>query len=268
MDLPTEPEVGFRYYPDVEDAGSHQGWRLDVLDIYYQQRSAGYLKISQIPQALFERYYPDALAYACRVEGRALGLKPYLGIPVMELSATDLAEVVYALELTFNYRAERPVSTTPRSELLTRYRAGIDGITQAKQKDYLKFKDLWANRPVVDYISIYGDGDKVRIAGQATAEPAVNHRRLGLGKLLYLAGGILMYEQGMELRASSLQSPAAMAIWQQMETEGLTIRRQTPYHNFKVLDGEIIRERYPNLVLEMSSLLAATTMDGVGLVSF
>jgi hypothetical protein len=267
--LPDGRDIRLCYYQDIAILGSNKGWRVDDIDIYVDNHPAGYQKMAYIPQDSFDRYYPNALAFNCRVQGHNIELEPYLDKPVAQLPLRELRMMVHDLEQSVHWGIERPGPEVERDELLARYNASVGQITKSCRGQYLDFKSYWLDRPMVDFIRVYEENDyDVQIAGTCVDVKPTNHRGQGLGRILYLAGAIAMHDQGMELRASTLQSEPAAAVRGHLEAEGLVDNVKSRHKTFRVLNGGVILEKHPHFRLPLPGvpeydLSTAFEVDGL-----
>lgn len=60
-----------------------------------------------------------------------------------------------------------------------------------------------------------------------------------------------MHDQGMELRAFTLQREPAAAVWRHLEEDGLVDNVKLRHKTFRVLNGSAILEKYPHFWLPL-----------------
>ena len=271
VELSDGRSIRLCYYADIPDRSLNDGWRVDDIDIYVNDQAAGYLKMAYIPKCAFDRYYSNALAYACRLEGRHLGLRPSLDTPVDEMSIEELRGAVFTLEKEDYWRSVSiPGDEVSREELVARYDVRVKQIMKSCRKRYLSFRDWQMDNPVVDYVRVYEEGDDVQIAGKVIDVSPRRYRGQGLGKILYLAGAMAMHDQGMSLRASDLQTESAAAAWARLETEGLVEKRRTKTEgrSYSVINGDEALRRYPQFRLPVIEVPEQGNLVASGLSMF
>lgn len=202
-------QITFKVYEkDPKDKAVNTGWILHRIEASVDGLPAGYLKISYIPKALWDKYFPTVWDWKAEFGGwgryHGEGEKPNLS-----LLDTYLMVTRYTSMDRFNDYDYRKI--IPTEQEMTQF-------LKRMEKQYLPaYKEAQAfhvDKPMVDYIHVEDD-----------------FRRQGIATALYKFGARwLAKTKGLPLYASGLQQPEAAAAWTNMKRPIKRIPIQTEPH--------------------------------------
>lgn len=209
------------------EGDKNRGWQVDEVRAYVNGVTVGYLKMSYIPLERFKRYYPSIFNYLDQIAGWA-GLYPWenRGMRWQDMTDDQLKKLIKHIEFRFHHQdysdydgrskalnVDRPILEQWAARLEAQLMKSVHG------EKFKGFRKTHVNKPLVDYIRVSNgkEGDTRKFV-----DDGIDYRKRGIGRALYMEGAQWLKEQGMVLRASSLQQPEAAAAWMSFKREGLT----------------------------------------------
>ena len=225
---------------NIEDR-INPGWVVHLLTADRPEGPAGYLKVSYIPREQAEALYPDPFAWQSRDQ---LGLEDTLGVP------DDLwtrEQIIFALRASQRHFSASEVDDLADHELLAHWKQRRAQYNEENRHVYEAPMglDFHVDKPLVDYISVYREGDSPHdISGRVSDDAprvTVGSRGTGAGTALYETAALWIAERGMQLHASGLQSDEAQAAWARFRKRGVVIEKPCVDRVRQVLDIDAIR---------------------------
>lgn len=219
-------EIQVKKFENVE-AERDTAWRVDEVKAFVDGEEAGYLKISYVPQEKFDKHFPTIFNYLDIMKGKSLLPREKRYVHWKNLDREDKEHLLKKLyrpiagrftpyNLNRNSKAfelAKKINDEDYSEGIKKVLSNfsdkeIDMLLEKTEKAMEKkekediefFKNFHVEKPLVDYIRVYDD-----------------YRRERVAVALYLEGAKWMNERGMNLHASGLQSPEAAAAWGYLE---------------------------------------------------
>lgn len=201
--------------PSVKD-NLNRGWIVHLIEAFVDGKEAGYIKISYIPDEVFDKEYPTVVQYLEKIRGNSLRLPkehrlardpsgPWEYVSD-KLDSFPLWVQVYALDLLdWPYdlsNDKEKLKATPESELVKIKKNLIKTLEKRHKKEFADFKKFHKGKPLVDYIRV---------------EPEFQRKRIGAA--LYEKAARWLAKRGLKLYASGLQSKQAQAAWDWMRKE-------------------------------------------------
>lgn len=242
----------FAQIPDL----INDGWVVDLVEAHTERGPAGYLKISYIPKENADVLYPDAFTWSWRQGGRSIGLR-LERTPEDQWTAEDKRDLIARFQWEADAKARRKVGDydpqTATDEQTDEAWVHVrEGLNRRHEESYRAFLGFHVDRPLVDYINVYGDWQEnpyVRGARRSGVAHE-NQRQQGIGTAMYETGALWMWSRKMRLHASGIQTGEAQASWASLKRRGLVTRAKgfadKPRH---VLDPRKLiadlRERQP-----------------------
>lgn len=174
-------DIDFRIKPFDTHKPPRKPWVMHRIDAYVEGEYAGYLKISYVPRAEFERAFPTVWHFLSGVQGHAM-------------DPDDLDDVwkSMALEYAWHRHSQIPEPEARDAEL-----------AQWAERHLPRFEEFEAfhvDKPLVDGIYVESE-----------------FRRQGVATALYKKGARWLAKKfGLPLYASGLQQPGAAKAWEKM----------------------------------------------------
>jgi GNAT superfamily N-acetyltransferase len=201
--------IEFKIYERSPDSDRmDRGWALHKIEAYVGGKEAGYIKISYIPRANFEKEYASIIQYVDKITGTGFGIpKIYRrgGEYVSDyFDQLPLEVQVKALDVEWPYyfdRNKKPEEHTEK-ELLNLKRKFFERIEKKYGAQFRDFESYMVDKPIVDYINVEKPFQRQRI-----------------GAALYEYAARWLAKKGYKLYASGLQTPKAKASWQWMKKD-------------------------------------------------
>lgn len=190
-------EISFKFETDVER--ENRGFVVHELTAFVDNEKVGYLKISYIPEAEWEKRYKGDwgfLRWLKNFKGMALSRREN------DLDAANLAlsKQVDSLSnwLANNREEYDKLSREEKKELFDQY---IERVNDLEGEKYEFDKAFHVDKPLVDYINV---------------DP--EERRRGIGFALYKKGAKILSERfGLPLYASGVQTEYAEKAWEKLK---------------------------------------------------
>lgn len=184
----------------------NRGWVVNKIDAFQNKNIVGHIKIAYIPKDNYNKYYASPVDYMCRIGGwgsyryNDQSVKEYYNDRKILKSITWHAWTDNDINNKIDHMSD--------NELLIIFNNLESFVTKKYSKRIKEFKLRFVDRPMIDYILV---------------DPY--YRRQGIGTQLYLEATKMMKEKGLPLRASSLQSSEAKAVWKKFKRLGLAATR-------------------------------------------
>lgn len=208
--------IQMRYKRDLPNRGIDAGWAVHLVTAYVNNEEAGYLKIGYLPSEKLATHMPNVLHYAGLVKGwsgvtRALKSGDTRAlIRAMAGHLPDMAVLMDTAALADKSQAWLDATLENYTQRVTEKYGG-------KFADFLSFH---VDKPMVDFIKVYAEGQKklnLEHPGDEKEVSLRDYRRQHIGLALYKAGAQWMAEQDMRLYASGLQGDEAQCAWSAMQ---------------------------------------------------
>ncbi len=186
----TGEPIEIRTTEDSE-GDKNRGWTVHKFEAVIDGETAGYLKVSYIPEERFKRHYKNIFDYIDKITGKAIP-KDYSD------RKKALNTLAYSILGWPGLDRLEPSLEELDDEDLDRIEKDISKEAVKKHwKAFEEFKDHWVDKPVVDFIFV-----------------ETGHRRKRIAVALYEFAAKWLAQRGMKLHASGLQSDNAMAAWE------------------------------------------------------
>ncbi len=223
-------QIRLERHPDTE-GDDNRGWQVDEVRAYVGDTQVGYLKMSYIPLERYKRYYPSIFNYLDQIAGWSGIMGKDRAADWRTFDEVRLKALIKNVEWRafHNDYSMRPEELNHDRKTLVQWAARLEAklLTGRYGGQFKQFRKSHVNKPLVDYIRVAkGDShdamtrrDQDKLGGPNSS---INYRKKGIGRAMYLEGARWLKEQGMVLRASSLQQPEAAAAWMAFKREGLT----------------------------------------------
>lgn len=206
-------------YERVPD-GISDGWVVDMVEAHSPNGPAGYLKISYIPCENAERLYPDAFHYVARRKG--IGSFQWLVDTPEE--QWDRKQLVSALQAASRAWPTPKYEEENLDQLRQLWREQRVLLCKKHELEYQEFLAFHVDRPLVDFIRVYREGERSGwVGGQKADLEAAEHGGLGVGTSMYETAALWMAQRGMHLHASGIQSGSAEKAWDRFRERGVVI---------------------------------------------
>jgi len=217
---------------EIETDG--RGWRTDLLEARTPDGPAGYVKITYIPSQVADRLYPTVLQYASRIKGYWFP-EHLLDRPVKSWTVDELRDGIRALRRWTPHTEEQDldeaVRARDRAKVLSIWNTQLRQLRDRENTGYTEFLAYHVDRPEIGYSQTYKEGQQgIYEGGQRVPDPAVRVRdatRQGVATEMYLAAAEWMRDRGLNLHASTTQTPAARALWANLERDGRVGRSES-----------------------------------------
>lgn len=225
-------QIRLERHADTE-GDDNRGWQVDEVRAFVGDIQVGYLKMSYIPLERYKRYYPSIFNYLDQVGGWS-GLMGDFKNRAADWHTFDddrLKKLIKNVEWRgfHNDYSRKPEELDHDHKTLVQWAARLEAQLLAGRygEQFKQFRKSHVNKPLVDYIRVAKGGrddavtrrDQDKLGGPNSS---INYRKKGIGRAMYLEGAQWLKEQGMVLRASSLQQPEAAAAWMSFKRDGLT----------------------------------------------
>ena len=180
---PNDVEFVRQWDAEAED-NPDSSWVCHHLIAKIAWTKVGLLKIAYIPREKFDRDFQSIFDYVYKQRGVS-GLRNWRTDP------KEAVELGFHSMGHFNYKTNDVDGDMKKLEDLLQRKYG---------DEFMEFEFFHVDKPSVDYIKVND-----------------NWQRLGIATLLYQEGTKWMWEHGMHLHASGLQSDQAKAAWNKMK---------------------------------------------------
>lgn len=201
--------IDFEIHEQSPDRGdrTNRGWVVHKIEARIDGKTAGYIKISYIPDKNFREEFPGIVQYVDKIIGAPFWPgKKYKHISSDPLQRSNdfndypLIAQVYGLlgqSSSFIDLLYEELENLSEQELLELKKKYLNLLWKEYGEKFKEFEDYHVNKPLVDYIRVYPEFQRQRI-GVALYEKAAK----------WLAG------KGMRLYASGIQSTEAQKAWE------------------------------------------------------
>jgi GNAT superfamily N-acetyltransferase len=195
-------KLSFKTLPNSEKI--KEGFQVDCIEVYLDDKKIGYIKVDYIPKANFDRFYNNIFKYLYKIAGRTWLWPFFDGGSWEDVKNASLFHMLDHLEGWTkacnsgykDYTKEQVIEVTKRYQKFALQQYG---------REYRKFKKFHVDNPFVSYVSV--------------DEP---YRRFGIGSILYKKMYEYLNAKGMKLYASGLQSDYAKKVWAKFDSQGKT----------------------------------------------
>ncbi len=184
----------------------NRGWVIDKVEAFDGETVIGYIKISYIPKENYNKYYASPVDYMCRIGGWGSYRYSNSSVKTYYNDRKFLKSVTW--HAWTDNKLHESIDHLTDDECFILFKCLEKFVYQRYKKNIKLFQARWQNRPMVDYISVLP-----------------KYRRQGIGTKLYIEAGKMMQEKGLQLRASTLQSDEAKAVWQRLTERNQTVKR-------------------------------------------
>ncbi len=185
----------------------NRGWIIDMVEAFQDEELIGYIKVSYISEDNYKKCYASPLDYMVKISGWSCVESRFDMSSVRNHISKNMLQ-----SLTWHHWHDNnllhDIETMNQERLVYLFKRLEKDVGIRYKKAINQFKHHWCNKPVVDFIRVN-----------------VSRQRQGIGSQLYIEATKMMKEKGLSLRASTLQSDAAKAVWNKFTKQNQTVRR-------------------------------------------
>lgn len=187
----------------IEDSegDNNRGWIVHKFIAYIDEKEAGYLKISYIPEERFKRWYPSIFNYLSQIEGSPIIPYKLRGKDWRKYDTTNLIDVYKNVNwMIFHNDMSVQKIKFNRKQLIQKINSLEHKVEEEKGKEFNDFRNYFVDKPLVDYINV-----------------EQNYQRQRIAISLYLTAANWFKERNLLFFASTTQSDSAKSAWSFLE---------------------------------------------------
>lgn len=207
--------IGFRYETDSEPP--NRGFIVDLLTATAEGGNVGYIACEYMTAESFARFHPTVFNWMDQIAGKLVMPPGMETLDLQQAPGSVLTEVASRLA-AYRIASYEPTASLQDYADFSRWLAEADshGSMRRFAAEFRAFSKR-IDYPFVTY---------VRTLPSARRGVAEDNSGLGIGTALYRVMAKELAARGMVLRASTLQSPEASALWRKFEERGLAYREK------------------------------------------
>lgn len=193
--------------PRPDSADKESAWEVTEVQARIGAKPIGFLRICHLSRARYEARFPGRLDKIART-GHHSALKDLEGASLLVLQRALFAGHMI-LEDNWTKATAVQAQATTEDQARTLVKVMTDRLWDhaSTRVQRVGFEEFQLDRPLVEKVEI---------------DPAFQQR--GIGRAMYLEAAAWLGEQGLQLHASQIQTPAAVAVWKSLVRDNLAHR--------------------------------------------